>query len=229
LIAGAKLTKGAKMKTEILCSLCSSQTTFFHQFRTMHYYRCSGCFSIMLDPGMYLTKEKEKSRYEEHNNDVNDPGYQQFVMPVVKQVQQKFSQTHSGLDFGAGTGPVITKLLQDQGFKMELYDPFFCNNPAALSKTYDFIICCEVIEHFHFPFREFKLLRSLLKPGGSLYIMTEIYHEDINFEKWHYKNDATHVFFYHANALAWIKKQLKFSGLKIEGRLIHFEAGPVYL
>lgn len=211
------------MKTEITCGLCSAKASFFHQFRTMHYYRCSGCCSIMLDPGMYLPPEKEKSRYEEHNNDVNDPGYQQFVMPVVEIVEQKFNQTHSGLDFGAGTGPVITKLLQDKGFKLEVYDPYFSNNPAALSQTYDFIVCCEVIEHFHFPAREFKLLNSLLKPGGSLYCMTEIYHDDLDFEKWHYKNDPTHVFFYHENALAWIKKHFKFSGLKKEGRLIHFE------
>lgn len=212
------------MKTEITCSLCSAKVSYFHQFRTMHYYRCSGCSSILLDPGMYLPPEKEKSRYEEHKNDVNDPGYQQFVMPVVEKVEQKFNQTHSGLDFGAGPGPVITKLLQqDRGFKIEVYDPFFCNNPASLSQTYDFIVCCEVIEHFHFPTREFELLRSLLKPGGSLYCMTEIYHDDLDFEKWYYKNDPTHVFFYHENALAWIKKQFKFSELKIEGRLIHFE------
>jgi SAM-dependent methyltransferase len=215
------------MIKKITCSLCGSRTSFFYQFRTLHYYRCCGCHSILLDPGMYLPREKEKSRYEEHNNDVNDPAYQQFVMPMVKQVEQKFNQAHTGLDYGAGTGPVVTKLLQDKGFMMELYDPFFFNNPAALSQTYNFIVCCEVIEHFHFPAREFKLLRSLLKPGGSLYVMTEIYRDTINFVKWHYKNDATHVFFYHDHALAWIKKQFKFSGLTIEGRLIHLELEPV--
>ncbi|MDW7730640.1 MAG: class I SAM-dependent methyltransferase [Bacillota bacterium] len=211
------------MKKEITCSLCSSQASFFYQFRSLCYYRCSNCRSIMLDPGMYLPKEKEKSRYEEHNNDINDPGYQQFVMPVVKKVEQKFNQTHSGLDFGAGTGPVITKLLQEKGFNVQVYDPFFCNNPAVLSQTYNFIVCCEVIEHFHFPAREFELLRSLLKPGGSLYLMTEIYHDGIDLGKWYYKNDPTHVFFYHEHALDWIKKHFKFSALKREGRLIHFE------
>jgi SAM-dependent methyltransferase len=222
-MAGTKLSKGAKMKTEITCSLCSAKASFFCQFRTLHYYRCSGCRSILLDPGMYLSREKEKSRYEEHNNDVNDPGYQQFVMPLVKQVEKKFNQTHKGLDFGAGTGPVVTKLLQDKGFKMELYDPFFCNNPLALNQTYNFIICCEVIEHFHFPKREFKLLRSLLKPGGSLYLMTEVYQDDLDFVNWHYKNDPTHVFFYHNHALIWIKKHLNFARLEREGRLIQFE------
>jgi SAM-dependent methyltransferase len=212
------------MIKKITCSLCSSHTCFFCQFRALHYYQCSGCRSVLLNPAMYLSKEKEKIRYEEHNNDVNEPGYQKFVMPLVKQVQLKFNQTHSGLDFGAGTGPVITKLLHDKGFKVQLYDPFFYDNPAALSQTYDFIVCCEVIEHFHSPAREFELLRSLLKPGGVLYIMTEIYHEGVNFGKWHYKNDPTHVFFYHKQALAWIKNHYKFAQLKIEGRLIHFEA-----
>lgn len=125
-----------------------------------------------------------------------------------------------GLDFGAGTGPVITKLLHDIGFHLELYDPFFWNNPQVLNATYDFIACCEVIKHFKNPWQDFKLLRSLLTPGGVLYCITEIYSENLDFEKWHYKNDATHVFFYHQDAFKWIKDNFKFSKLEIEGNLI---------
>jgi len=32
---------------------------------------------------MQLSKDKEKERYEEHNNDVEDLRYQQFVAPIV--------------------------------------------------------------------------------------------------------------------------------------------------
>ena len=205
------------------CTLCNSATTSFYVFRGMHYYRCLGCRSILLDPNMHLSKEKEKERYEEHNNDVEDPRYQQFVAPIVDQVKRKFNQSHVGLDFGAGTGPVISKLLREAGFQVELYDPFFWNDTEKLNRKYDYIVCCEVIEHFNFPSKEFKLLRRLLKPNGSLLCMTETYCDKIDFGKWYYKNDPTHVFFYHDHALAWIKSHFGFSELKREGRLIHFE------
>lgn len=91
-----------------------------------------------------------------------------------------------------------------------------------LKFKYNYIICCEVIEHFHFPQKEFTLLRSLLKPGGILYCMTEIYSEDIDFINWHYKNDPTHVFFYHKDALKWIQEHFRFSEVKKKNRLIEF-------
>jgi SAM-dependent methyltransferase len=175
-----------------------------------------------LDPQCYLSKENERKRYQEHNNDIEDPEYQKFVGPIIRGVKQRFDKKHKGLDFGAGTGPVITKLLRDNGYTMELYDPFFCNNPGKLEETYDFIVCCEVMEHFHFPAKEFALLRSILKPNGALFCMTDIYFENIDFRTWYYKNDPTHVFFYHKNSLEWIQSEFKFSALKIEGRLIQF-------
>lgn len=210
------------MKLAINCTLCNSKAALYHKSRQKKYYKCSNCLSLFLDPNNYLSREKEKARYEEHNNDVDDSGYQRFVSPIVNEIKLRYNKNHKGLDFGAGTGPVITKLLQDEGFSIELYDPFFWNNAKVLRSTYDYIICCEVIEHFHFPQKEFTLLRSLLKPGGVLYCMTEIYSEDIDFQNWYYKNDFTHVFFYHRNALKWIQEHFHFSGIKIKGRLIEF-------
>ncbi len=212
-----------KVNACVKCSLCGSGTKPFYEFKAMHYYRCLGCRSILLDPKNYLPKDKEKKRYEEHNNDVEDFRYQQFVTPIIKEVVNKFKQSHVGLDFGAGTGPVITKLLRAKGFQVEMYDPIFCNDTEKLNRRYDYVICCEVMEHFYFPGREFKLLRSLLKPKSSLYCMTEVYCDNVNFGKWHYKNDSTHVFFYHEHALAWIKSHYGFAVLKREGRLLHFE------
>lgn len=210
------------MTLKTKCTLCNAKVTLYQEFNQKKYYKCSNCLSILLDPIHYVTKEKEKARYQEHNNDVDDPGYQRFVSPVVNEIKQTFNQGHKGLDFGAGTGPVITKLLRDEGFSIELYDPFFWNNDEVLKFKYDYIICCEVIEHFHFPQKEFTLLRSLLKPGGILYCMTEIYSEDIDFINWYYKNDPTHVFFYHKDALKWIQEHFRFSELKKKDRLIVF-------
>jgi len=36
-----------------------------------------------------------------------------------------FNTNHKGLDFGAGTGPVISKVLKDKGYCIAQYDIFF--------------------------------------------------------------------------------------------------------
>ena len=212
-------------KREQTCILCGSETRFFRIARNRRYVQCSGCSSVLMDQKDYLTAEQEKARYETHNNDVNDPGYQQFVSPIVKQILHHHTPGEQGLDFGAGTGPVITKLLRDQGFHIRTYDPFFDADHSCLENTYHYIACCEVAEHFHQPAAEFMKLRSLLKPGGRLYCMTELYDHDIDFNAWNYKNDETHVIFYHRRALEWIRKDAGFTRLEIhDSRLFTLEA-----
>lgn len=166
---------------------------------------------------------EEKSRYEMHNNDVNDVRYQAFVSPIVNSILKDFKKTDKGLDFGSGTGPVITKMLRDKNYDVQEYDPFFANHPEALEKKYDYIACCEVMEHFHTPKKEFELLFNLLKPGGKLYCKTDLFSESKNFDSWGYKNDPTHVFFYHQKSILWIQKNIGFTSVKIDGRLIVFE------
>lgn len=209
---------------QIECTLCQANALLINEVNQKKYYKCTRCLSILLSPAYYISKEEERSRYEEHNNDIEDTGYQKFVSPLVNSIKELFNPEHTGLDFGSGTGPVITKLLRDEGFNIDLYDPFFCNKPEKLAVHYDYIACCEVIEHFHHPEKEFRLLRSLLKPGGALFCMTEVYSDNINFPKWYYKNDPTHVFFYHAEAFNWIKTNLNYSEVIIDGRLIILRA-----
>ncbi len=204
----------------IKCILCAWEAKTLAAVKERKYYQCPRCSAVFLDPANYLSSIKEKERYEEHNNDVEDPAYQDFVAPVVSEVRDKFGQQHQGLDFGAGTGPVITKLLREKGYRVALYDPFFWDNPEVLKGTYDFIVCCEVIEHFHSPLKEFGRLNSLLRPGGMLFCMTDLYCESMDFQRWYYKDDSTHVFFYHPRTLEWLKGKIGFSSLEIKGRLI---------
>jgi SAM-dependent methyltransferase len=202
------------------CRLCSFSADFCFNYLNRKYFHCQRCSALFLSPANYILPEEERKRYLEHNNDVNDSGYQKFVGPIIAKVEEKFSKKAKGLDFGAGTGPVAAKLLGDRGYSIKLYDPFFWNNPQALKEKYDFIICCETIEHFHFPAKEFRLLKSLLKPKGILFCMTDLYSEEINFKKWYYKNDPTHVFFYHKKTFSWIKLKIGFSASSIEERLV---------
>ncbi len=176
----------------------------------------------MLDPFYFLSPEEEKKRYQLHQNDVTDPGYQNFVSPIVAAINNDYNASHIGLDFGSGSGPVITSLLLEKGYKVITYDPYFDSNNTALKNKYDYIICCEVMEHFYYPFKEFKLLSTLLNSKGTLYCKTNLYNQTIDFGSWWYKNDPTHVFFYTNDSLHWIKNRFKFKTLEIKENLIIF-------
>ena len=204
------------------CSLCSGNLEQFFIFRDILYQRCLNCYALLMDPNFYLSPAAEKERYDQHNNDPADPGYRRFVSPLVERVKAAYGTGAAGLDYGAGSGPVISAMLKEAGYRPVLYDPFYWNEPNLLKDHYDFIVCCEVIEHFHRPFDEFKRLRSLLNPGGAIFCMTEVFSDTVDFLNWRYKNDPTHVFFYHQDSLAWIKGNIGFSSLEISGRLIVF-------
>lgn len=204
------------------CLLCSSSEVHVHP-NMNQFCSCIHCKTTFRDPISFISRTAEKLRYEKHNNDVEDVGYQQFVSPIVQAVVRDFSNRHSGLDFGAGTGPVIAKLLTDRGFDIALYDPFFHPNHETLQKKYDFIICCEVIEHFHNPLKEFELLQSMLKANGKLYCMTALLPKTEKFANWYYKDDPTHVIFYSPENLGWIKDKIGFKKLNIDGRLVVFD------
>jgi len=203
-----------------ICPLCNyyGEDFYSEQFR-----KCPKCKSIFRCPEYFLDPKKEKSRYEEHNNDVHDTKYQNFVSPIVDKIQENHTPSEIWLDFWAGTGPVISHVLSQKWFQTSLYDPFFHNSPELLLKKYDFIIACEVIEHFHNPKEEFKLLYKLLKPDGKLYLMTNIYHPEINFHEWYYKNDLTHVFFYSKESLSWIKNFYCWKNYTLKWRCIILE------
>ncbi|HQV36693.1 MAG TPA: class I SAM-dependent methyltransferase [Flavobacterium sp.] len=205
------------------CPLCNHPSNHFYSQKSREFYFCTKCFSVFLDDKNYISETEERKHYEMHNNDVNDIRYQSFVSPIVDSILNDFKKTDKGLDFGSGTGPVITKMLRDNDYDIQEYDPFFADNSETLKQKYDYIACCEVIEHFHHPKKEFELLFNLLKPGGKLYCKTDLFTEVKNFDSWGYKNDPTHVFFYHQKSILWIQKNIGFTSVKIDGRLIVFE------
>lgn len=190
--------------------------------REKAYHDCPACGAVFMSPCFRPSPEEERRRYEAHNNDVADPGYRNFARPIVEAVGARFGAESTGLDFGSGPGPVAAAMLAEMGYHVELYDPFFSDDRKPLEKTYDYVLLCEVMEHFHNPVKEFALLRSLLNPRGALICMTALYSDEIDFASWHYINDITHVFFYREKTLEWIRRNYNFSSCAIEGRVIVF-------
>jgi hypothetical protein len=187
---------------------------------SQRYYRCSVCDGIFTHPDDLPKEDAEKERYELHDDDTADAGYRKFVSPITSNILQAFTQEDEGLDFGAGRSAIISAVLREHDYNIKNYDPYFHNHPKLLTQRYDYISSCEVIEHFYHPKKEFALLREMLREGGKLYLMTDVYNESIDFATWYYKNDPTHVFLYTPKTFAYIKEAYGFSNVKIEKRLI---------
>ncbi len=206
----------------IECPLCTSVAEPFRTGRHGHYLSCPACEGVFLAPESRLGEVAEKARYNEHNNDVNDPGYQRSVSLVVDHVLENFPATSQGLDYGCGTGPVISFMLKRHGYTLDRFDPYFCPDRSVFLNTYDFIVLCEVIEHFHHPDEEFHRLRRMLKGGGQLICKTNLLADATDFDKWYYKDDPTHVFFYREDTIDFIRTRFGFKSSEIRDRLIVF-------
>jgi len=206
------------------CPLCRRSSYTFYTHGQREFLQCSSCSSVFLHPDHYLSPKQEKSHYENHNNNPDDPGYQNFVSPVTNAILLNQTEKQYGLDFGSGTGSPIMKVLGDNGYNISQYDLYFHNDEAKLQQQYDYIAASEVAEHFKAPYTEFKLLSSLLTPNGQLYVMTGFFTDATDFANWYYKNDHTHVFLYHPKAFEWIKEHFGFREAKIiDNKLVVLE------
>lgn len=167
---------------------------------------------VFVDPKYLPSKQREKQEYDLHINDENDLGYRQFLNKLAEPLTERLRKTksQSGLDFGCGPGPLLVKILEENGFKMDKYDPiYFCDDPL-LTQKYDFITCTEAIEHFHSPANELNLWQHMLNHNGWLAIMTKRVIDKQRFANWHYKNDLTHVCFFSDATFNWIAKKFGF-------------------
>ncbi|MCB0358557.1 MAG: class I SAM-dependent methyltransferase [Bdellovibrionales bacterium] len=162
---------------------------------------------VFVDRESVPSLDEERQRYLEHHNDIRDPRYRAFLGRVIDPLYKRLSPPAQGLDFGSGPNPVLADLLRNAGYHVEIFDPIFAPNSGQLGRGYDFVTAVEVVEHFHFPWREFELLSRLLLPGGWLAISTYLYNDDTDFTSWHYARDATHVCFYHRQTFRWISER----------------------
>lgn len=203
------------------CLICESDRLLnleiFDRSIQKTYYQCEQCDFIFLSPDCRLTPQEERKRYELHENDVLELGYQQFVMPLKDEVLKRFKKSAVGLDYGSGKNSAISYLLEKDGYHVRKFDPFFNLDPDALrAETYDYILVCEVAEHFFDPRAEILKLKSLLKLHGQLLMLTSLKTQAIDFNLWSYRRDPTHVCFYTEKTFQWIEKIFDFTLVKIQ-------------
>lgn len=190
------------------CPLClSPYVPAFSKDAHRAYHRCRECSLIFVPFWQYPTREAEKKRYDLHRNSEDDPGYRRYLERLFKPLNQGLTAGSSGMDFGSGPAPVLSRMFEEAGHTVTLFDFFYAPDATAFDKCYDFICACEVVEHLHDPKGELDRLWSCLKPGGKLGIMTQFFHEQVPFSEWYYKNDPTHVCFFSRESFLWLSEQ----------------------
>jgi SAM-dependent methyltransferase len=195
---------------ESSCPLCNSTETSLFSFNQLReYFRCQNCRIIFVPGEYFLSREEERKRYDLHQNSPDDNRYRNFLHPLFQAVKINIKEGARGLDFGCGPGPTLSLMLEESGFFLNLYDSFYQPDTSVFEEKYDFITASEVVEHLHSPLKEFKQLWSCLNKGGIIGIMTQLLTKDMNFQKWHYIKDDTHVCFFSLPTFHWLAAHLK--------------------
>lgn len=192
------------------CPLCrSTPVRPFARAHGRRYLDCEACGLIHVAPEDRPTAEAERAHYATHVNDPADAGYRAWLGRVAEPLIARLPEGARGLDYGSGPGPTLSRMLEERGFAMEVYDPIFAPDAGVLGRAYDFVTCTETAEHFFSPADEFERLDAILRPGGWLAVMTEMVTAETAgdaeaFAGWRYARDPTHVSFYRPRTMAWI-------------------------
>lgn len=212
------------------CKICSCgvKTIVYREFDAIYYY-CGSCRFLFMDNKDKLTPEQEKKRYRQHTNVPGDSGYVEMLNTFIdKSITPFLPKIKTALDFGSGPGPVLARLLKDRGWDTDIYDLYFAPEKVYTGKTYDLITCTEVLEHLDRPLETMEMLKSHLKPGGILAVMT-LFHPvydlsttaeplpcEILFKDWWYRRDPTHISFFRPETFYHIARRLNMTILMMD-------------
>ncbi len=182
------------------CHICDKPTeSFIHEKTNITYYHCNACEYIFKTPECYQDFSTQKERYNLHENDENDEGYQAYFQRFLDFTLPLVGKPNISLDFGCGRSSLLASLLEKEGINCDYYDPIY--HPITLndSKKYELIVSTEVFEHLHQPRVVFEYLLERLEEGGYLALQTQFHPNDVEaFKKWYYHQDPTHIVFFTA-------------------------------
>jgi SAM-dependent methyltransferase len=199
-----------------VCPLCYSES-FQPQVKGPMgrlFHLCDNCKLVFEGKSNRPNRDAEKERYLEHNNSIHQVGYVNHLNQAIKPALKYLKSDFSGLDYGCGPVPTLNLLVEQKGFVCEFYDPIFF--PEYPLGSFDFIFATECFEHFFRPAHELQKLGGLLKPGGILVVMTQLWEDTARFKGWRYANDPTHVVFYNESTFRFIAAHFGYNILEIE-------------
>ncbi len=170
------------------------------------WFDCGNCGLVFTHPDDRLDPAAEAARYRMHQNDPADPGYRQFLSRVVNPLVPLLGEGAEGLDYGSGPGPTLSMIMTEQGFSMLDWDPLFAPDSAPLARLWDFVTCTETVEHFHAAADDYLKMRTLVRPGGWLAVMTEPLPGGVELDDWWYARDPTHVSLHREETFRWLAR-----------------------
>ena len=172
--------------------------------RAREYRLCRDCSLVYVPERHHLPELQEKAEYDLHRNQPDDPAYRNFLSRLADPLRACLPEGAAGLDFGCGPGPALAAMFREWGYEVATYDKFYACHHEIFGRKYDFITATEVLEHLHRPGCELPRLFGRLEQGGILGIMTKLVRNRKAFEKWHYKNDPTHICFFSRGTFEWL-------------------------
>eukprot|EP00759_Apiculatamorpha_spiralis_P052120 PhF_6_TR5609/c0_g1_i1/m.8101 len=214
---------------EELCPVCKTKISCLDEFcrdQRRAYVKCPKCFLVFVPEAYHVSADVEKAEYDLHENNPGDLGYQEFLMRAVTPLEKEYagvvpSPTLVGLDFGCGPGPTLHLLAKAKIpsiARVDLYDKFYFPNESVWDHQYNFITATEVIEHVVDSIAVLDRLWSCIVPGGIIVIMTKrVEGSPEKFVCWHYKNDPTHIRFFHVETFKFIEQRWGNATLDVVG------------
>ena len=216
--------KKSVIRDHSTCPLCKkNNSTLFCKEQHRSYFQCPCCSLLYVPSCHHLSPVEEKKRYDTHTNHPDDPEYRDFLNRLVSPLLPYLPTGGKGIDYGSGPGPTLSLMFSEFGFHMKDYDPFYANYNKVLEEEYDFLTCSETMEHFSNPKEEWELFLKLVKRGGWIGIMTQLYEREIDFSQWYYKNDPTHVSFYSKETFKWLAEEYNLRLLFGERSVVFFQ------
>lgn len=191
------------------CHICNKATeTFIDNKTNITYYHCHACEYIFKSPERYQDFSVQKERYNLHENDEEDAGYQAYFQRFLDFTLPLVGQPKTALDFGCGASSLLAKMLEKEGIRCDYYDPIYHPDTLSNKTKYALIVSTEVFEHLHQPREVFESLLERLEEGGYLALQTQFHSNDREeFKKWYYHQDPTHIVFFTAQTFRVLCKE----------------------
>lgn len=180
------------------CHICHNICEPFIDEKTkITYYHCDNCEYIFKSPEYHQALSLQEKRYDLHENDEDDAGYQAYFQRFLDFVLPLVGKPENALDFGCGATSLLAKMLEKEGIESDYFDPIYHPETLNDEKKYQLIVSTEVFEHLHHPREVFERLLERLEEGGYLALQTQFHPNDREaFKKWYYHQDPTHIVFF---------------------------------
>lgn len=177
------LLKPTMTNVELICEVCGCQEKPIetsrirsnirkHREQLFQVRRCRECTSIQCE-----SVSDYSAYYADYTLRQQKAGYflSAWHANILKRLKKAgLKPHHSLLDYGCSSG-LFLNYVKSKGYKnVAYYDPYVkqFNDKTPLTKTYDFVLCLDVIEHDPHPNKLFKKLSDLLNNDGLLCIET---------------------------------------------------------